>query len=376
RLRNWLFDLAEEFRAGLDDGTLPNQIGFDSLWLTRNGRVLILDFPAPGVPTMPRLSIGNQAEAQDFLAAVGRAALAPRGPLHARNFMQTLAAGRFEAMAIVAGNLRADLEKPAVVSFRQRLISVATPAIIALFVALVGTKLDFHETRRFEEAWSQAQPGRVSPRRIIAVQENTSDSAVIQHCYTLLAGRYGDLNSTNAFWSGPIAAQSDTRAFRELINLAIVARPNVTAEEVKQAEAALKPRLREMQRFEKYAAFLIPFGIGSVSLAVGAVLSLGWALIAGTPPLLRLNNLTIVGADGLPASRLRILVRGLLGWSPVLVAGVAMALSWTLQEEAFRLAIQGSLMAFAITLAGMFWCLREPERGIPDYLTDTWIMPR
>ncbi|MDB6152519.1 MAG: pknH 2 [Chthoniobacteraceae bacterium] len=376
QLRTWLFDLADEFRAGLDDGTLPSQIGFDSLWTTRDGRVVLLDFPAPGAPIMARASIENQLQAQEFLSAIGRAALAPRGPLHARQFIETLAASRFEAMALVAGNLRADLEKPAVISFRRRLISVAAPVMAALFLALIGTKLDLHETRRFEEQWTQAQPGRVSPRQIIAIHDSNSDLAVLANCYTVLAGRYGDLKGANPFWSGPIAEQSDTRAMRDLIDMAVRMRPAVTPGELRQAELALKPQLREMRQFEKHAAFLIPLGIGAVILAAGAFLGLIWAAIAGTPPLLRLNDLAIVGADGRTASRVRVLVRGLLGWSPIFIAGVAMAMAPTLQGETFRLAVEIAIAALALALGGTLWSLHRLERGPHDYLAGTWLVPR
>jgi len=58
-----LIDLANELAAGSSDGTMP-VLGIDRLWLRGDGRLLLLDFPAPGAAT-------SRAERTDASTPVG-----------------------------------------------------------------------------------------------------------------------------------------------------------------------------------------------------------------------------------------------------------------------------------------------------------------
>jgi hypothetical protein len=131
-VRFWLLDLAEEMTAGIKDGTLPPEIGVDRLYLTNDGRTLLLEFPAPrAVPSEPR-TVSDAQEMQEFLSQLADEALPARIPLHAREFLDALAHRRLEAPAQIAGNLRELSGKPAVITRQRRLFSIALITVVAL----------------------------------------------------------------------------------------------------------------------------------------------------------------------------------------------------------------------------------------------------
>lgn len=387
QVRRWLFELADELRAGLDDGTLPAAIGVDRLWLTRDGRVLLLDYPAPGAPAFPVAPIRDQRSAQEFLSSIARAALVRRVPLHAREFLHSLSDGRFESMAQVAGNLRADLEKPATVSFRRRLISVAVPVVIALLFAFGVARSVSLDTRRFEEQWAQAYPGRVSPREIVEVSDYSlwddlakGDPAgsvdVRVHCLALLAGRYRDVAEAEEFWSRPAVAGASAARIRERIRTASKVKPTVSEDEIRKAEKALQPHVKDHRQFSEYAHFLVPLGLLNFVLAVGAFVGIVGAALFGTPPLLRMNDLAVIKEDGRPAPRWRVTLRSLLAWSPIMIAGVAAIIAQYARASEFRVALFVTLTALLIAVLGAVWCVLRPERGPHDHLTGTWLAVR
>jgi hypothetical protein len=93
RVRFWLYDLANEISAAERDGTLPEKLALDRVWITADGRAKLLGFPAPGVPVSqpltPSLSPadgekvsvrtgeGNSLRlTQEFLDEVAKASLA------------------------------------------------------------------------------------------------------------------------------------------------------------------------------------------------------------------------------------------------------------------------------------------------------------
>src|SRR5215469_2272331 len=101
----------------------------------------------------------------------------------------------------------------------------------------------------------------------------------------------------------------------------------------------------------------------SIPALIGALLFRGGlvSLVAGV---------TFVRKDGRRASRLRLLWRAIVAWSPAIVALVVFALriskplNW---EPWLALALLGLLAA---------WSLALPVRGVQDRLAGTWPVPR
>jgi eukaryotic-like serine/threonine-protein kinase len=120
-LRQWLHDLAAELWAASSDRTLPAELGLDHIWITREGYAVLLEHPWPeGEMPTERIRVGDLAGQQRFLSAVAARAESTTLPLHARPVLQNLAAGKFEKLSFLAGNLRGLLAKPAEVTRRIR----------------------------------------------------------------------------------------------------------------------------------------------------------------------------------------------------------------------------------------------------------------
>ncbi|MHC4611566.1 MAG: protein kinase domain-containing protein, partial [Planctomycetota bacterium] len=116
-LRHWLHDLASELWDATGDHTLPAELSLDQVWITAEGRAVLLDKPWPEVsaPT-ERIPVGDVAGQQRFLNAVAACVETTGLPLHARPVLQNLEDGKFEKLSFLAGTLRGLLERPADVS--------------------------------------------------------------------------------------------------------------------------------------------------------------------------------------------------------------------------------------------------------------------
>lgn len=141
-LRHWLYDLASEIGAAAEDGTLPQQLGLDHVWITQSGRAILLDEPWPRTEhAAPLFDVGDLAGRQRFLAAVASHADRFAVPLHAQPVLESLAAGSFERLSFLTGSLRSVLTKPAVVDARLRaasLFALPLALIVVITVSLAG----------------------------------------------------------------------------------------------------------------------------------------------------------------------------------------------------------------------------------------------
>jgi eukaryotic-like serine/threonine-protein kinase len=116
-LRHWLHDLASEMWDAAADQTLPAELSLNHVWITAEGRAILLDEPWPdvGAPA-ERIPVGDAAGQQRFLNAIAACVESTGLPLHARGVLQNLADGKFERLSFLAGTLRGLLERPADVS--------------------------------------------------------------------------------------------------------------------------------------------------------------------------------------------------------------------------------------------------------------------
>jgi eukaryotic-like serine/threonine-protein kinase len=113
-LRHWLHDLAAELWAATGDETLPAVLSLDYVWITADGRAVLLDEPWPHVKapagTMP---VGDLAGQQRFLSVVAACVESTGLPLHARPVLRNLKEGKLEKLSFLTGTLRGLLDRPA-----------------------------------------------------------------------------------------------------------------------------------------------------------------------------------------------------------------------------------------------------------------------
>jgi uncharacterized RDD family membrane protein YckC len=116
-LRHWLHDLASELWAATGDKTLPVELSLDYVWITAQGRAVLLDEPWPDVQTgAERIPVGDLGGQQRFLSTIAAFAESTSLPLHARGVLQNLEDARFEKLSFLTGTLRGLLDKPTEIS--------------------------------------------------------------------------------------------------------------------------------------------------------------------------------------------------------------------------------------------------------------------
>jgi len=150
-LRYWLADLASELWAATGDHTLPAMLSLDQVWITSEGRAVLLDEPWPGGhPPAERIQVTTLAGQQRFLHAVAACVDPTSLPLHARPVLQNLEKGKFEKLSFLTGNLRGLLEKPVEVSRSLRAGSVFLLPAYVWIAVVVGR---YHDKPWDHPAW-------------------------------------------------------------------------------------------------------------------------------------------------------------------------------------------------------------------------------
>jgi hypothetical protein len=139
RLRHWLGDLASELWAATGDKTMPSELSLDHVWVTAQGRAVLLDEPWPGVQTgAESIAVGDLAGQQRFLSVIAACAESTSLPLHARAVLKNLEDAKFEKLSFLAGTLRGLLDKPAEVSRGIRAGSIFMMPLYFWTLAFVG----------------------------------------------------------------------------------------------------------------------------------------------------------------------------------------------------------------------------------------------
>jgi uncharacterized RDD family membrane protein YckC len=375
RVRFWLHDLAEEIAAARADGTLPPVIAADRVWLTRDGRAILLEVPAPGALASRSYSSAQIDEVEALLDEIATRALVPRIPLHARELLHSVQTRRFEEVSIIAGNLRAALAQPAAISKRRRLFTIALPALFALALALTTVAIVGQANREFDRFWNRSYPGKPSLR--LALQEAVEFDISPEHRERLLvhiAGHDRDVVRDPAFWNDARTLAVFTTAHRRIAEEAIAAHPQVAPAELARADSRLAAKFARAARRDAVMAWVeLPF---LFTLFLCAMLSIGalWSFIGRAPLALQLAGGAIVRRDGAPARRMRAFGRSSVVLIPATIAAFAtIALQYEQYETALAVSILVVLLGF---LAAGIIAVRSPERGLPDILAGTAIVPR
>lgn len=138
-LRYWLHDLAAELRAAERDGTMASSYSLDQIWITDDGRAMLLDTPWPHTdkPADP-VNVDSLVGQQRFLQSVADHVDPLSVPLHARPVLQNLRHGSFEKLTFLVGTLKGLLNKQADISRGLRSASLFVITGYATFATFLG----------------------------------------------------------------------------------------------------------------------------------------------------------------------------------------------------------------------------------------------
>jgi hypothetical protein len=400
-VRFWLLDLAEELDAAAKDGTLPESLGLDCVWITAEGRAKLFDFAPPGLDplAMPRqtsrtsagealdrrrflnqLSIATlEGRVVDIAKASTRAARVPL-PIAARSALDRLAQPGGDDQ--VAAQFAQLVRQSAVVSRRRRLAVVLACCLPAVFLLGMMLMVSWLLTR-FSQTAPDVMPLYASLTSLERLQtgKHGADevtSADIQAVEVYIAHRYGKTISDPDALAGPIAqGMFDPAKRRELARI-VAAHPHPSSEEVQATEKnkivqemveGTKQGFGFFQEGLRIGAILMPLG----GLSIVALLSLVAAIFFRRGLVLRTLGVEIVTANGRLASRGRTLWRCAIAWSPLLLTPIVVALMPSLVGGTPSFGWLAIVPAAYLPLVA--WSLTMPGRGLHDRLAGTWLVP-
>jgi hypothetical protein len=419
-VRFWLLDLAEELAAMVANTSTAASFGLDRIWISKAGRLLLLDFISPhlaGARMLASENINTPAELQECLVKVavcaldgagkipeptsGRQFANPEIPLHARGFLEALARGSFEKPEFILGNLNSLISKPAEVSRPRRTASLFFfPSIIFISGLLLGLMLSFSNIRA-QRAWDNqfpGHPGFPAAARLYETYlgraksgENATEDLALMKGY--LAAHYGFLATNDAFWArSDVGLMGDHPQNRKLRRA--VSSPVPDDEKLREIEKVIPRRIINHASTERMTSYWVIIGWWLICVALLCLVELFWVLITGEHPVLRLFSLALVDHAGKPASRVRLFGRWALVWVPGGVAGFFSAglmvlafMSVQGMEEIFpitpsmvhRMQVSGlltSLVCGTIWLALIVLAAVNPHRGVHDRLARTWLVAK
>jgi uncharacterized RDD family membrane protein YckC len=416
QVRFWLLDLADELAHAAKQQDQPRWLALDRVWITADSRAKLLDFPAPGIEPLADESAADDpssdgsSAAKHLLHRVAVAALEGRMPaagdspsqppaaplpIRARAFFQSLPALPQLEHGLEA--LRTLALQPAEASRGRRLLlvlgcclpSLALGALLllALFVVqrplsgkhpeLTPLLISLSVLEQFEK--EAAGSGMESPEFVQHKRQR------IEALEIYIAYRFGPTIANPSAWDSAFSKNLIAPKHRALANRIVAAHPQPTEAEFSTAQNQLKNLLPmlEASTAQQVRMVLITFGFAIFSslmlLAIGSALT---ALTVRRGPLLWALGLDIVTKTGVRASRPRLLLRSLVAWSPVLLAPVAVAFVLpalprpSSPESAMGVILVTVVIGCAAYLTAVLCSALLPNRGIPDRLAGTWLVPR
>ncbi|MEY5025086.1 MAG: hypothetical protein RLZZ244_614, partial [Verrucomicrobiota bacterium] len=372
-LRSWLADLTNEFARATKDGSLPASASLAQIWIAPHGPALLLDEPAPDSllsnPAPPeQFPIGCPREFQAFLHHLTAHSLRTENlPLHAHEFLDRLAKASFETTDFLRGQLLALQRKRTRISTSLKTILLtAAPlliAIISLGMVLWTFELEVISKRRWA-ARPELRPlesyavlaGILEPRQMDFLFADTAPSALTPeqraHALQLLSAEFGPFILSPEFAHTPPINRWDPEKHAAL-RKAVSEHPPVSESERAAATLAIHPLLppsipQNIASFSKpiqgvASSLSIPprflgtlfllaaiNGVGNaLALALAALTQLGSLLAIRTPLGAHFLGLCILGPDGRPASRPRLLLRWTIVWGGLLAPLLALLLPFS-----------------------------------------------
>jgi hypothetical protein len=390
-LKSWLLDLSGELIAGAADGSTP-ALRLDRLWIRSDGRLVLLDFRAPGLGSgqAPAIKSSHVVSPEvssspvQLLSAVADWSAPPEQrsqmliPLSARTMIQSWSQTTSSLPDTHAELVRV-AARPDQLRRARRALPMVLAAIPPLFIVVFTVLIMVPAVDRFfgpetnemlallETLYNPPKNRVVGPEVRLAME-------------TYLAGRHGTRLRDAGFWNSPVMQGVSTR-LRKTAEGVAARHPSVSNEELARATTTIAPELerRRQPRQQSFADLAGIIIMATVALAVlfGLLLSIVSSLIVPGGLFTRLLGHAVVTSAG-EIGRVLSLVRVLVAWSP--------AIAWLLYLAAMP-KVQGfvptppnPLLGTIVTLAalgiGALLTIVRPERGPHDWLLGTRVVPR
>jgi len=384
-VRFWLLDLAEELAAAAKDGTTPETLSLDRVWINAEGRAKLLDFPAPGLKDSKR--IAGAFEPELFLHEVAAFALQGRLkwpadgtiiaaiPLHARRFLEDRKVLSHPESA--GGALKRLIQKPVQVTRARRAALVAGCLVFPIFITVIAINIGFNEIKRHPELQELSQLLLLYRQSMIANRESSLGVVADRFLAVYIAHHYRATVRNSRLWNSGLPQVLIQPADRLFVEVSILYYPEPTEAEIAEAEAAINRAVPRDELKQIKSWIETPFSY----LALASIILLFYevfpaiiaALIFRGGLVLLICGVGVVRKDGLPASRIRVFWRSLLTWAAPFIAA---AVGIRMMNPVARPAETTFLFVLLATAVLTIWSTLLPDRGIPDRIAGTRLVPR
>jgi hypothetical protein len=383
-LKLWLIDLGNELAASAEDGSTP-RLALDHIWIRNDGRLVLLDFPAPGAAASSKEDLTAVALLSAVAASVSgaRASTAepPSMPLSARVMLDRWASPAPPDLNAAKRELAGVASSPDHVSQWRRALPIAfaaAPSLILLAVALLVLPSLYSFLRNnggmmsMLEALHQPNPPTAS---------RLGDPEVRDAYEIYLVGTYGGELNSDKFWSSPIMQALQDR--RAIASQALAHHPTVSTEELAHASALIAPAIERIQDKDRLpirdlasAVAIMLSTLVALSLLLAMVCSLISSILVPGGAMMRLLGLAVVTRDGTEITRLRSLVRATVAWLPAILWLAFLMTSPKIQGWVpAPLSHVPTAALLGILTFGAIWATAR-TRGLHDRISGTWIVPR
>ena len=408
-MQEWVLDLTSEFIAAQRDGTLPGALSASALWVTSSDRIVVPESASRGDAGASRAA-QSLACVQSLLALMEVAA-DKNAPLPRYATRAIAAAKRAGTVDEIHAIFKATLGRPVSISRTRRGGLIAATIGVVLSIPLIGIlpirqqmKTDPDGRRlsgllQFIGDSAHGVPDSLKPKgpkkpasmlvkfnramqkagwfpsdsalKLLSPEQYREQSRLAQiYVAGTLATRIRAPLSTSLFGGAP----RDVRLAQSILKKY----PTVDSADLRAARILVDstwhqnpPGVSVDQLVKVIGAVMLvffPWFVASCAILM--------ALIARRGPLMRGFGLDIVTANGEPAGRVRILLRNLVTWSPVLFPFVLYAAIVAAPPATAAFAMEGAGVLVLIVVAIALWLgMRTPERGIADRLAGTWLVP-
>ena len=421
-VRSILLDVATELEARSESPS-GIQLSANNVWIDSDGRARLLDFPIDGgeehasrrtvAPELPEwkalltdvMYLGLLGEENRSMTTGGTALRGPGTPLpgHARQLAQGLQSVSASPRSLpdATEELARVQEKPARIKRSSRLailgIMQAPAAILGTMLTVAGLLYPVYPeaTESFFE---------VQYKELVDGAATQGASAAADASDLILANLYRNFYDSGRSTSWSIVDPGVRLTMEE----ASSRHPEISAQQLGDARATLghpmalqflqgwsldsldeDPELSTDVALSQArdevghpllavaVLLLITAGIAGITLLILSILAPLSSLVVRGGPLHRLVGIEIQDRFGLRATRLRVLGRAVIAWSPVFLAIVfALVIGVSESTGVFVVCALGLLGMLVLMLVGAIYQVVRPTRGFQDHLAGTFLVPR
>jgi eukaryotic-like serine/threonine-protein kinase len=389
-LKTWLLDLSGELVAAAADNSTP-ALRLDRLWVRDDGRLVLLDFQAPGVGGGETTGTSADLSPVQLLSAVAeRSLLASSGalalmPLSARTLLQSwsrqnppaLTDAHAELVRVAAGLDRVKRARRALPMVLAAVPLLGMIGFITLVIMPTMNRFFGPETSEMLSLLESLYQPRPRPGSRLV------DPSVRQAMETYVAGKHSARLRDPGFWNSPVIQQGIGKRLQPTAESVAARHPSVSPVELARATTTIAPelaRLRERRRQESFANLtpIIVMVTAAGMLLLILLLSIVSSLIVPGGLFTRMLGHAVVTRNGDEIGRMLSLGRVLVAWAPAIAWLLYLASSPKVQGfvPTPPNPLLGTLLTLAALGIGVVFTIARPQRGPHDWLFGTWVVPR